>query len=313
MSIATEFGSKGGADSAREEWADWVCPLDDDKRTKTVHWVSDIPDELLEQIETSATEDRAAREVSIGQAELTDAERKRIDFSAPRANVPWAKSIKGLAEHHGVSDWTAHLDSTLTVDEHRQVMREAGQQGGGGPNEADQRDVERAVRAAGREQAEGCDHARDHCENGDQEACEFLSMGCGYDEREIEAILNPPSEEGAEGPLEGPALAALDRAWNGYKGAVTDLEAALEEAHTNWHHAQQAAKAINAIGEQHEQEELHFERLEDLQGALADLSREAAADCYECHATVDGERVRAADALEGDDSSGHVEFMERLS
>jgi hypothetical protein len=82
---------------------------------------------------------------------------------------------------------------------------------------------------------------------------------------------------------------ALERSWQGYKGGIVDLNAALEEAREAWSHAQQAARAVNRIREAHGQDPIHFERLEELQKELRDWTIEAARDCHECHVGLDRE------------------------
>lgn len=289
MSIPIEFGEKAAADEYRDEHPDAICPVDDDRRTKTVHFVSDTPDWLLDQARAEADEGRAAREAGPGQSPLTDAERDRIDFSADRASVPWARSIKALAEQHNVSDWTSYVDDTLTVDEHREVMKRAGQEGGGARDDGDQRDAQRAQQAARRQQAEGCDHARGHCEHGDTEACEFLREACGYEESEVEQLLGgtdlePQTDEPAGTQQEelvevgggdfpkmqvSPEIAgALSRSWQGYKSATSRLERELADVREAVVNARQAMRAINAIREDHGQDALHPNDLHELLAAL---------------------------------------------
>jgi hypothetical protein len=282
VSIPVEFGAKAAADNYREEHSEHVCPEDDDKRLKTVHFKSDTPDWLIEQARAEADEGLAAREATVGQSELTDAEKDRIDFSKGRANIPWAQSIKALAEQHNVSDWTAHIDPTLTVDEHRDVMERAGRQGGGARDEGDQRDAERERRAAATEQAEGCDHARKKCVNDNPGACEFLKNRCGYSQSEVSEFL---SDDDVDDPILTDAeKGALSRSWNGYKGAVAAFESALADAAEAWNNAQAAVRAINGIRDDVGQEPLDFEALEAGQADLLDLARRAARDCAECHA-----------------------------
>ena len=98
MSEPVEFDSKAAADNAREEHADLVCPVDDDKRMRTVHFVSDAPSAVLDRLQAQADEGAAQREDDRpGQVALTDAERERIDFSRDRINTLWARSIEELA------------------------------------------------------------------------------------------------------------------------------------------------------------------------------------------------------------------------
>jgi len=265
VSEAVEFGEKPAADAYRDEHPEHICPVDDDRRFKTVHFTSDTPEWLLDQARAQADEGRAAREDTTGQADLTDAERDRIDFSDPRASVPWARSIKALAEKYGVSDWTSYVDGTLSVDEHRQVMEEAGQEGGGARDDGDQRDAERERQAAAREQAEGCDHARDHCEHGDPDACEYIQNACGYEEDEVSSILGEPEESDE---ITGDAAGALARIWGGYKAAIARFERELGDIEEAKAHAEQAAASINAIRDEHGQDAMQFDRLEELTDGL---------------------------------------------
>lgn len=287
MSEAIEFGSKAVADFYRDEHEEAICPVDDDRRMKTAHFVDDAPEWLLDQARAEADEGRAARDDTTGQMGLTDAERDRVNFSAPRASVPWARSIKALAAHHGVSDWTSHLDGTLTVDEHRGIMESAGQQGGGDHDTGDQRDARRERRAAATEQAEGCNHARDHCEHGDPEACKYLSTACGYSTDEVSAILDATEEP--TGEITGEAAGALARAWGGYKAAIARFGRELGDIEEAKAHAEQAAAAINAVRGEHGQEALEFERLEELTDDLQGVA--------------DGAH----------EFEGHIEFMERMT
>jgi hypothetical protein len=118
MSVTVEFGSKAAADQYRDDHEEYICPVDDDRRLKTVAFVGDTPEWLLDQARLDAEEGRAERAASAGQATLTEAERDDIDFSKGRANVPHARAVKGIAADHGVDDWLAYYDPSLTVDEH---------------------------------------------------------------------------------------------------------------------------------------------------------------------------------------------------
>ncbi|MFC7193719.1 hypothetical protein ACFQL4_02210 [Halosimplex aquaticum] len=202
--------------------------------------------------------------------------------------MPWARSIKAIAADEGVSDWTAYVDPSLTVDEHREVMADAAREGGGKRQEDTETATEKAGRASRRAQAEGCDHARGHCENGDTDACEFLQESCGYDPEEVDQILgdtrhveddDPEQRElvtvgGGEYPemeVTAQEARALRQSWQGYKGAVSDIEEAQERARKGVIHARQAVRAINAIRGQHDQGEIHPNRLHDLLESLAQM------------------------------------------
>ncbi|MFC7069501.1 hypothetical protein [Halobaculum lipolyticum] len=311
MSIGIEFGEKAAADRFREEYADHVCPIDDDRRMRTVHFVSDTPEHVLTYARAEADEGTAQREADgPGQAPLTDVEKRRIDFSTGRANVPWARSIKALAEHYGVSDWTAYLDSTLTVDEHRQVMEEAGREGGGARDDADQRDAERQASAAATELAEGCNHARGYCENGDPDACEYLTGACGYSEDEVSGLLAEPEPAADDGPtdteasplsppedLEGARVGAYLRSVRGYLNATDAATEHIEKLREALEHANDAARAVNGIRTDAGIDPIHFTKLEDANADLTDLVRMVASTCEECHAdhSEHGHEVTAGD------------------
>jgi hypothetical protein len=314
-----EYGSKSAADNARERNEEYLCPVDDDRRLKTVAYASDTPDRVLEAERLEAEDGRAEREDGPGQVPLTDDERDRLDYTQPRANEMHAQSVKGIARAEGVEDWTSYYDGSLTVDEHRDVMEQAGRESGQRTDATETAD-EKAGRAARRAKSEQCDHARGHCLNGDPEACEYLTQSC---QMSMDDVMNEvlvrhepdprpdpdqpeaPTEQRESTELTGKQKGALSRSWNGYHGAMADVEDALETLATNWVQAQQAARAINAIRGTVGQSPLHFDRLEEQQAALLDLAREMAADCHECHAdhsdhsheVTDGERETLPNAV----------------
>ncbi|MFC6734879.1 hypothetical protein [Halolamina salina] len=274
MSFEIEFGTKGGADAARDEHGEYVCPVDDDRRLKTVAFVDDTPDHVRDQLEAGAQTGRAEREEGAGQAELTDGEKNRVGPFVEENNYLKAASVKALLRDNGVSDWEAWYGPELTVDEHRNSVLPKAQQAGGGDrieNEGPDRDAAaRAEKAAG----EQCDHARDHCEHGDPEACEFLRESCGMDDDEVSALLSD-EPRAAEEEISGEALGALGRAWQGYKAGVSRLDQELSDAVDAKANAEQAAAAINAIRANHGQEPMEFERLEELSDELQATGRDA--------------------------------------
>lgn len=315
MSIEVEFGEMDTAARYREEFPDQICPIDDDARSKTVHFVSDAPDHVIDQAKAEAAEGRGDRADTAGQEPLTDGESDRIDFSQPKANVPHAQSVKAIAQKHGVGDWLAYYDGTLTVDEHRQVMEEAGSEGGGARDDShEDRRAARARDAARAQQSGECDHARGYCVSGDPDACEFLQDRCGFDREKVDRLLTEreperrPDPEDREPELTGEEKGALARSWNGYKGAVADLEQAIDVTAEAWEDAQQAADAINGVRKGVGQDPLHFERLEEMQAEMVDLMRDAAADCHECHAdhtghSHEGDVPDREDIIEVDDAA----------
>jgi len=319
-----EYGSKDAADAARERHEEYLC-TDDDRRLKTVAYSdADTPEHVLEGERLEAADSRGEQSDGPGQVPLSDGERDRIDFSKARASVPHAKAVKGIARSEGVEDWVSYYDGTLTVDEHREVMADASRESGQRTDAGESVD-EKAADAAQTAKGERCDHARGHCENGDPEACEFLSTTCDYSEEEVNRMLaarepeRPPepvhpddrddeqgkgavegAESGESTALTGKQKGALKRGWNGYLSALDALDDALATVTEEWHHAQQAARAINAVRDTAGQSPLDFERLEETQADLLDLARSMAADCHECHADH-GEHAHPVTAGERED------------
>lgn len=282
MSIEVEFGSMETADEYRDEHEEYICPIDDDARQKTVAFVSDTPDWLLDRAQVEAASGRDERTSDGGQVELTDAEKNRVGPFEGANNYRKAAAVKGLMLNVGVDDWTSYYDPTLTVDEHRDLADRAARDGGGGRRlDAEDSTDERLGRAEAAMGGE-CDHARDHCEHGDPDACEFLTDACGYDDDEVARILDEDDAD-TEQDIEGEAAGALGRAWQGYKAAISRLAQEIEDAMEAKRNAEQAAAAINAIRADHGQEPIELERLEELSDRLA----------------VEGERAH--------DAEGHTE------
>jgi hypothetical protein len=318
MSQTIAFGSKQAADAFREDHDEWLCPVDDDKRKKTVAVVSDAPDHIVERAELAAASGRSERSGDGGQIPLTDSERDRIEFSEGRASVPHARSVKGLARSEGVDDWLAYYDAQLTVDEHREVMERAAQEGGGRRLDEDRSADDRLGDA---EAAMGgqCDHARGHCEHGDPDACEFLIEACGMDEDDVQLLLSDYQSENellSYEELEGELKGALGRAWAGYSVAVKRLPSLLEEVRQEFEHAEQAAAAIYAIEkpltdkgtEDFEALASHHERLRDLADDHADRLH-GQPDDDDLDGDPDGEVF--VDDRDDDQEDGPTEFEEQ--
>jgi hypothetical protein len=286
------FGSKATADTYREEYSEHLCS-DDDRRLKTVTFAGDTPEHVLERAEVEAAGGRSERSGGPGQVPLTDTEKERVGPFTPPNNYLKAASAKAILQNQGVSDWTAHYDPSLSVDEHRSLAAEQtggldedllttqrGTRGEHRDRDHDEADVQESrARSMERGVGQRCDHAEGHCRHGDPDACEYLTDACGHTHDEVEEYLS-----GADDEIEGKVKGALKRAWTGYQAGVSSFEEALEALDEPWKHAQQAAKAINAIRASHGQEPLHFERLEGAQAVLADVVEEMRQDCHECHA-----------------------------
>lgn len=313
MTETIEFGSMPAADAARDEFADHLC-TDDDRRMKTVRFSSETPDSVLEEIQRDADASRGGDQSGPGQAELTDREKRDIDFS--EINPLKARRAKAIFLDEGVTDWLSYFSEDLqTAAEWREKAQQAKRDQQGQRLDAEERTEEelqaRAGRATRRADQEECDHAAGHCANGDPDACEFIREECGIDPDRVMAREDPdPPEMPADtedGEITGPALGALNRAWGGIHGAVSEAQDHLDALAEEWENAQQAARAVNEIRADHGQDELHIEVIEDLQAELTDFLRKVRADCSECHAyhgdhdhdLTDGPREDVRDALDG--------------
>jgi len=210
MSEAVEFGdgAKNVADNVREEYSEYICPVDDDKRTKTVHFVSDTPDSVLEQAEAQAQETRAeGRQRSEMAGPLGEGVREQIKelggFKGNNTTFSWRRAKGVYAEdgstHRFGEDLSLLADYDDPVEGARAELKRKKEasaargtsnlSGARDRGEEDIQEDQNIADAARTVQSEGCDHARDHCEHGDQEACEFLQEACGFDEEEVSQIL----------------------------------------------------------------------------------------------------------------------------
>lgn len=267
MSFTIEFGTKDGADAAREEHSEWVCPVDDDRRLKTVAFVDDTPDLVRDQLEAGAQAGKTERRSGPGQVDLTDPEKRRVGPFTGQNNYAKARSVKALLLDAGVEDWEAWYDPTISVDEHRSTVLPKAQ---GGESTSDRDAAARAEKAASSQ----CDHAEDHCQHGDPGACEFLRESCGLDDEEVSALLSEQPRADGDA-ITGESAGALGRAWQGYKAGIRRLERALDSANEAKKNAEQAGAAVNAIRADHDQEPLEFERLEELSDELQELGEAA--------------------------------------
>jgi len=282
-----------------------VCPIDDDKRQKTVAFVSDTPEDVLDAIRIDAQDSRTEARQTSQSIPLDEDERERISelggFQGRPTTFSWA-SAKGVFGREGMLDkfrdalgaLTDYDDPAEGAEEWIQNRREAdATKGTGGASggrrdagDVDQRRQRKAGEAAGRAKGEGCDHARDYCEHGDIEACEHLQQVCGYDDGEVETLLGAVDDRdqddsqqrelvtvGGEGRF--PAMdvsrqeaGALSKSWQGYKAAIGRLSEDIGDTRKAIVNARQAARAINGIRESHDVDEMHFDRLHELLNAL---------------------------------------------
>lgn len=67
------------------------------------------------------------QEIKVGQVELTESEKARVNWAAPpqngRPNIIEAKRIKALAAYYEVSDWMSLWDKSLSPGENEEIFR----------------------------------------------------------------------------------------------------------------------------------------------------------------------------------------------
>jgi hypothetical protein len=120
MTREFEFHRLDLATEARRIASAWLADEDDRRRTRVVTERA-LPFDVRELLEWR--EYRAMPDRRCGQIPLTAGERSRLDFT--RTNVFHARSAKAIAAELEVSDWQAHYDHQLTVDEHFDVYERA--------------------------------------------------------------------------------------------------------------------------------------------------------------------------------------------
>lgn len=205
--LAVEFASRAAANHARVDLPEGAETGQYDRRHKTVEvYVGALSDSQREQFEAAAM-DASRGDVKYGQADLMDAEKRRLK---KRDGWTWgthgfhARSAKAILQHHGVEDWYSHYDHTIEPQEHLDVVPQKGKerdesQGsgvprGGGSNYADTDDedaphvIERRGKQAAKSHSDECKNAEKWCDKGDEGACIHLVSDCGWTEQEIEEL-----------------------------------------------------------------------------------------------------------------------------
>jgi len=84
-----------------------VLALADDRRSTTLRIAEDAPEDCENLAEQEARDDRENAR-TVGQADLSDSEKKRLDFA--ERPIFHAKSSKAVIQDAGVDDWTSVYD-----------------------------------------------------------------------------------------------------------------------------------------------------------------------------------------------------------
>jgi len=170
-----EFGQRDVANSVRER-LDGFRADSDDRRSTTVELKDAVPEEMVQRVREEAADSRQAEADKGGQIELSDRERKQIDFSREGVNVPFARSVKGIADNEGVEDWLQFADFELTVDENRRVLSDASNEERGRSDlgkSQEKRNIKRTAKNK-RRRKEQAEQAKQPAFEGDSEAAGFL-------------------------------------------------------------------------------------------------------------------------------------------
>lgn len=171
-----QFGDRSTANELRDELPDAVIAPTDDRRSDELELLDDeLSREEQAYIEGKAADSRKRETYQHGQADLTRAERRALDFGETGTNVPHARTSKAILQGEGVDDWRAYYDPDLTPSEHVEVAETARQDEQGA--RADREDAQATRQAADQFRAsQGARRTRlrEACENGTQAACEEM-------------------------------------------------------------------------------------------------------------------------------------------
>ena len=182
-----EFVSRVVANEVRDDLIDRcgedVLALADDRRSTTLRIAEDAPEDAGNLAEQEARDDRENAR-TVGQAGLSDAEKKRLDFA--ERPIFHAQASKAVIQDAGVDDWTSIYDPQVedpaAFEQIAQNNREQIQ--------GDRLDEDVDNVALSREQADSQLEKRavDAAADGVDEAADQLREKFGYDDQQIEEI-----------------------------------------------------------------------------------------------------------------------------
>ena len=183
----SEFASRVVANEVRDDlidrWGEDVLALADDRRSTTLRIAEDAPEDAGNLAQQEARDDRENAR-TVGQAGLSDAEKKRLDFA--ERPIFHAQASKAVIQDAGVDDWTSIYDPQVedpaAFEQIAQNNREQIQ--------GDRLDEDVDNVALSREQADSQLEKRavDAAADGVDEAADQLRENFGYDDQQIEEI-----------------------------------------------------------------------------------------------------------------------------
>ena len=182
-----DFASKIVANEVRDKLVDRygadVLDPTDDRRTTLVQVSEDAPPAASRLAEQEARDDRD-RYKTFGQADLTDVEKDRLDFS--ERPIFHAKASKAVIQNAGIDDWTSVYDSQVedpaAFEEIAEQNRDSIQ--------GERLDNETVNVSISREEADSRLERRaiDGAEDGVDEAADQLREEFGYTDSQIEEL-----------------------------------------------------------------------------------------------------------------------------
>ncbi len=202
------FERLDAANDWRDEHPDALGPSDT-RRTKTVTLRADVDDATEDSAGDAAFSSQHTGK-SYGQMQLSDAERARLD---DKSDWTWgtkgfhAMAAKAVLVEEGADNWLDHYQPDLEPIEHASVVEtgkeDAARLGLSGPGETGEiddsdPDMHDPARQHSKGLGEACEHARDHCEDGDDGACEHLQADCGYSEGDVEQLRDAFEQVGED-------------------------------------------------------------------------------------------------------------------
>lgn len=182
-----EFASRVVANEVRDKLVDRYSPdvLDhvDDRRTTVVKVAEDAPRAARRLAEQEARDDRERAE-TVGQADLTDAEKDRLDFS--ERPIFHAKASKAVIQEAGIDDWTSIYDPQVSDPAAFEEIAESNRESISG----DRLDNETENVSISREEADSRLERRaiDAAADGVDEAADQLREEFGYTDAQIQGL-----------------------------------------------------------------------------------------------------------------------------
>lgn len=207
MAETVEFGDRESANQIRDnpKYEPFLAETDD-RRSATVRLKDNAPVRALEDITGEAADSKQYKSEQYGQAELTDQEKKKIDFS--KTNIMHARSAKAIARGKGVDDWTSFYDPSLEVDEHRGVFESAkkderGRSGLGRDKNSEAERADRQARAHHKRQEGELDQAKDYAFQGDEDAQGFVQERVDEPGGSFGDVFDMSFSQGDDGAVQG--------------------------------------------------------------------------------------------------------------